>query len=161
MDQSDLLTRSESTDDKEREVILELTRRTKDLRKKKPKEEKKNKIIKDGKKAQCSNLVIVGTKKPILNYVTACITAFNSGEQKIKLRARGKAINNVVEVSNLLKHKFINNLKISDIKIDGEEVIAPDGKNIRLPFIEITLNKDQKLYNRMCNIFNFTYSTII
>jgi len=142
MDQSDLLTRSESTDDKEREVILELTRRTKDLRKKKPKEEKNNKIIKDGKTALCSNLVIVGTKKPILNYVTACITAFNSGEQKIKLRARGKAINNVVEVSNLLKHKFINNLKISDIKIDGEEVIAPDGKNIRLPFIEITLNKD-------------------
>ena len=142
MDKSDLLTRSESTDDKEREVILELTRRTKDLRKKKPKEEKNNKIIKDGKTALCFNLVIVGTKKPILNYVTACITAFNSGEQKIKLRARGKAINNVVEVSNLLKHKFINNLKISDIKINGEEVIAPDGKNIRLPFIEITLNKD-------------------
>ena len=44
MDQSDLLTRSDNTDDKEREVILELTRRTKDLRKRKPKEEKNNKI---------------------------------------------------------------------------------------------------------------------
>ena len=142
MDQSDLLTRSGNTEDKEREVILELTRRTKELRKGKPKEELDNKILKDKKTVSDPNLVIVGTKKPILNYVTACITAFNSGEQKIKLRARGKAINNVVEVSNLLKNKFINNVKIADIKINGEEVIAPDGKNIRLPFMEITLNKD-------------------
>tara|TARA_B100000315_G_C14571081_1_gene585554 strand:- start:1282 stop:1710 length:429 start_codon:yes stop_codon:yes gene_type:complete len=142
MDQSDLLTRSGNTEDEEREVILELTRRTKALRKGKPKEEIDNKILKDKKTVSDSNLVIVGTKKPILNYVTACITAFNNGEQKIKLRARGKAINNVVEVSNLLKNKFINNVKIADIKINGEEVIAPDGKNIRLPFMEITLNKD-------------------
>ena len=142
MDQNDLLTRSGNTEDKEREVILELTRRTKELRKVKPKEELENKILKDKKTVSDPNLVIVGTKKPILNYVTACITAFNSGEQKIKLRARGKAINNVVEVSNLLKNKFINNVKIADIKINGEEVIAPDGKNIRLPFMEITLNKD-------------------
>ena len=141
MDQSDLLTRSGNTEDEEREVILELTRRTKELRKGKPKEELDNKILKDKKTVSDPNLVIVGTKKPILNYVTACITAFNSGEQKIKLRARGKAINNVVEVSNLLKNKFINNVKIADIKINGEEVIAPDGKNIRLPFMEITLNK--------------------
>ena len=141
MDQNDLLTRSGNTEDKEREVILELTRRTKELRKGKPKEELDNKILKDKKTVSDPNLVIVGTKKPILNYVTACITAFNSGEQKIKLRARGKAINNVVEVSNLLKNKFINNVKIADIKINGEEVIAPDGKNIRLPFMEITLNK--------------------
>ena len=141
MDQNDLLTRSGNTEDKEREVILELTRRTKELRKGKPKEELDNKILKYKKTVSDPNLVIVGTKKPILNYVTACITAFNSGEQKIKLRARGKAINNVVEVSNLLKNKFINNVKIADIKINGEEVIAPDGKNIRLPFMEITLNK--------------------
>tara|TARA_B100001750_G_C15473060_1_gene580942 strand:- start:280 stop:708 length:429 start_codon:yes stop_codon:yes gene_type:complete len=142
MDQSDLLTRSGNTEDEEREVILELTRRTKSLRKGKPKEEVDKKSLKDEKTVSDPNLVIVGTKKPILNYVTACITAFNSGEQKIKLRARGKAINNVVEVSNLLKNKFINNVKIADIKINGEEVIAPDGKNIRLPFMEITLNKD-------------------
>ena len=141
MDQSDLLTRSGNTEDEEREVILELTRRTKSLRKGKPKEEVDKKSLKDEKTVSDPNLVIVGTKKPILNYVTACITAFNSGEQKIKLRARGKAINNVVEVSNLLKNKFINNVKIADIKINGEEVIAPDGKNIRLPFMEITLNK--------------------
>ena len=142
MDQSDLLTRSGNTEDEEREVILELTRRTKSLRKGKPKEEVDKKSLKDEKTVSDPNLVIVGTKKPILNYVTACITAFNSGEQKIKLRARGKAINNVVEVSNLLKNKFIHNVKIADIKINGEEVIAPDGKNIRLPFMEITLNKD-------------------
>jgi len=142
MDQSDLLTRSGNTEDEEREVILELTRRTKSLRKGKPKEEVDKKSLKDEKTVSNPNLVIVGTKKPILNYVTACITAFNSGEQKIKLRARGKAINNVVEVSNLLKNKFIHNVKIADIKINGEEVIAPDGKNIRLPFMEITLNKD-------------------
>ena len=142
MDQSDLLTRSGNTEDEEREVILELTRRTKSLRKGKPKEEVDKKSLKDEKTVSDPNLVIVGTKKPILNYVTACITAFNSGEQKIKLRARGKAINNVVEFSNLLKNKFINNVKIADIKINGEEVIAPDGKNIRLPFMEITLNKE-------------------
>ena len=49
MDQSDLLTRSGNTEDEEREVILELTRRTKSLRKGKPKEEVDKKSLKDEK----------------------------------------------------------------------------------------------------------------
>src|SRR2546422_1001723 len=35
--------------------------------------------------------VIVGRSKPLLNYVTACITMFNSGAELVVLRARGEA----------------------------------------------------------------------
>ena len=37
--------------------------------------------------------VIVGQSKPLLNYVTACITMFNGCAKKVVLRSRGEAIN--------------------------------------------------------------------
>ncbi|MGB9023055.1 MAG: RNA-binding protein, partial [Candidatus Bathyarchaeia archaeon] len=38
-----------------------------------------------------ANLVRVG-KKPIMNYVVACVTLFNSGADEVMVRARGQAI---------------------------------------------------------------------
>ena len=87
-----------------------------------------------------SNQIIVGSK-PTLNYVTACITLFNKGTIDVVLRARGKAINMAVEVAQLLKSKFVNDVSFSDILIDGETLIASNGKKISLPIIEITLSR--------------------
>lgn len=84
-------------------------------------------------------MVIVGKSKPLLNYVTACITMFNGGAEKVVLRARGEAINMAVEVAQLLKKRFLSGLQISNILIDGENVVSRDGRQLSLPVLEIEL----------------------
>ncbi|MBI2937097.1 MAG: RNA-binding protein [Thaumarchaeota archaeon] len=88
--------------------------------------------------------VIVGKYKPLLNYVTACITIFNQGEQSLTLRARGEAINNSVEVFHLLKNRFLEDVGISNVLIDGETVTTKHGKLRHLPVLEITLHRGFK-----------------
>lgn len=84
--------------------------------------------------------VIVGKSKPLLNYVTACITMFNGGAQRVVLRARGEAINMAVEVAQVLKKRFVSNVEISNIVIDGENVVSRDGRQLNLPVLEIELS---------------------
>jgi DNA-binding protein len=84
-------------------------------------------------------LVIVGASKPVLNYVTACITLFNRGEQRIRLRARGKAINVAVEVVQLLRSRFMRDVVISAAKIDGDVVVGKDGVPFRVAVLELEL----------------------
>lgn len=86
-------------------------------------------------------IVIVGKNKPLLNYVTACITIFNQGHKKLIIRARGEAINIAVEAATLLKRRFIRTLKVSNIDIDEEVLKASDGRSLRLPVIEIEISK--------------------
>jgi len=86
-------------------------------------------------------MVIVGRSKPLLNYVTACITIFNRGEKEVILRARGEAINIAVEVTRILKNRFISDLGISKVSIDGETVTTKEGKILNLPVLEIILKK--------------------
>lgn len=87
--------------------------------------------------------VIVGQSKPLLNYVTACITMFNGGAHKVVLRARGEAINVSVDVAQMLKKRFMSNVQISNITIDGESVTSKDGRQLNLPVIEIELSVPQ------------------
>jgi|UniRef100_A0A7V3NV15 DNA-binding protein len=83
--------------------------------------------------------VIIGSK-PLINYVTACVTILNSGSDKVILRARGKAINNMVEVFLLLRNSFFKNIQIKGYNIDCEEIIFYDGKKVSLPVLELFLS---------------------
>ena len=83
--------------------------------------------------------VIVGQYKPLLNYVTACITMFNSGAEHVILRSRGEAINMAVEVVQVLKKKFVSTVEISKIQIDEENIVARDGRRMNVPVLEIEL----------------------
>lgn len=42
------------------------------------------------------NTVLIG-KKPVMNYVVACLTFFNSGAKKVAVKARGRAISRAVD----------------------------------------------------------------
>jgi archaea-specific DNA-binding protein len=84
--------------------------------------------------------VIVGQSKPLLNYVTACITMFNSGADHVILRSRGEAINMAVEVVQVLKKRFVSQVEISKIQIDGEDVVSRDGRQLSLSVLEIELS---------------------
>lgn len=89
-------------------------------------------------------IIIVGASKPVLNYVTACITVFNQGNSDVVLKARGNAINIQVEVVQLLRSRFMKDVIISHVAIDGETVTTRDGRALSLPVMDITLSKRPK-----------------
>jgi archaea-specific DNA-binding protein len=84
--------------------------------------------------------VIVGQYKEPLAYITACITMFNSGAEHVILRSRGEAINKAVDVVQLLKKRFMSQVEISKIQIDGDNVVSRDGRQLSLPVLEIELS---------------------
>jgi len=87
-----------------------------------------------------ANLVRIG-KKPIMNYVVACVTLFNSGADEVMVRARGQAITKAVETVLMLRNSFIKDLEIAEIRIGSEEVTRLDGTRGAISTIEIILEK--------------------
>ena len=82
--------------------------------------------------------VIIGLK-PVMNYVVACMTLFNSGTEQVKARARGRNISKAVEVVEMLRRVFLTDLIIADIKIGTEHHIKPDGTEASVSVIELFL----------------------
>ena len=72
-----------------------------------------------------SNTVFVG-RKPVLNYVLACLTLLKSGESEVFIKARGRSISTAVDVVEGTKNRFVNDLKIVDISIGTERLTSPD-----------------------------------
>jgi DNA-binding protein len=84
-------------------------------------------------------LVIVGSKPP-LNYVTACLSLFNSGASAVKVRARGQAICRAVDVVGLLRRGFVKDLVVKDISI-GTQEFQFGGRSSRVSTVDIVLMK--------------------
>lgn len=87
------------------------------------------------------NVVLIG-RKPVMNYVTACITFFNSGEKQVVVKARGRAICRAVDTVELLHRAFVKDLKIERIVINTEELVrAEGGQKSNVSTIEIAVSK--------------------
>ena len=87
------------------------------------------------------NVVLIG-RKPVMNYVTACITFFNSGEKQVIVKARGRAICRAVDTVELLRRAFIKDLEIKSIDISTEELVrAEGGQKSNVSTIEIAVSK--------------------
>ncbi len=86
------------------------------------------------------NVVLIG-KKPVMNYVTACITFFNSGEKQVVVKARGRAISRAVDTVELLRRAFVKDLEINCIDINTEELFKIEGQKSNVSTIEITVAK--------------------
>jgi DNA-binding protein len=72
-----------------------------------------------------SNTVFVG-RKPVLNYVLACLTLLKSGESEVLVKARGRSISTAVDVVEVTKNRYLNDLKVVDISIGTERLTSPD-----------------------------------
>ncbi len=72
-----------------------------------------------------SNTVFIG-RKPVLNYVLACLTLLKSGESEVFVKARGCSISTAVDVVEVTKNRFVNDLKVVDISIGTERLTSPD-----------------------------------
>ncbi|GBC74764.1 hypothetical protein HRbin06_00071 [archaeon HR06] len=90
--------------------------------------------------AQQTNVVLIG-KKPVMNYVLACLTLFQNGNSEIVIKARGKAISKAVDVSQILIKRFLTDLKVKDIKLSTEQLKSETGTVSNVSAIEIKVGK--------------------
>ena len=74
------------------------------------------------------NVVLIG-RKPVMDYVVACITFFNAGEKWVIVKARGRAISRAVDTVELLRRAFVKNLEIKNIAVGTEELVRAEIKN--------------------------------
>ena len=86
------------------------------------------------------NTIYVGTK-PAMSYVLAVITHFNSSDVKeVALKARGRAITTAVDTAEIVRRKFLKELKATKITIGTEELQREEGTR-NVSTIEITLKR--------------------
>lgn len=85
--------------------------------------------------------VLVG-KKPVMNYVLACLTLLQNGNPGVTIKARGRAISKAVDVAQILTKRFATDVSVKKISIDTEQVKSPEtGATNNVSSIEIRLEK--------------------
>jgi DNA-binding protein len=86
--------------------------------------------------------VFIG-QKPVMNYVTACLTVFNTGGKEVTLKARGNSISRAVDTVEVLRRGFIKDLIVKDIKLGTEEMTREGNRKSNVSTIEIIVTKKE------------------
>jgi DNA-binding protein len=96
----------------------------------------------EAEKVAENNSVLIG-KKPVMNYVLACLSLFHGGATEVSVKARGRTITRAVDVVEVTRNRFMPNLQIKDIKIDTEQFATTEegAPQSNVSTIEITLTK--------------------
>ncbi|RLF68828.1 MAG: DNA-binding protein Alba [Thermoplasmata archaeon] len=88
------------------------------------------------------NIVFIG-RKPPMNYVLAVVTQFNTGTNRVTIKARGRAISKAVDVAEIVRNRFISDLTVDSISIGTERVEDEEREDgINVSWIEIGLSKN-------------------
>ena len=85
------------------------------------------------------DVVFVGNK-PVMNYVLAVVTQFNSGAKEVRIMARGRAISRAVDVAEVSWSRFLPDVSVKGIQISTETLNTDRGET-NVSSIEITLAK--------------------
>ncbi len=86
------------------------------------------------------NVIYIG-KKSVMGYVLATVTQFNNGLKDVYIKARGKSISRAVDVAEIVRHRFLPDVKLDGIVIRTEELDSEDGSKTKVSVIEIKLVK--------------------
>jgi DNA-binding protein Alba len=90
------------------------------------------------------NTVYIG-KKPTMNYVLAVVTQFNRDSAEVVIKARGRSISKAVDVAEIVRNRFVQEVKVKDIQISTEELTSKndDGteRTSNVSSIEIFMSK--------------------
>jgi DNA-binding protein len=86
------------------------------------------------------NVIFVGKKEP-MNYVLALVGRFNAGAASVELKARGRTISKAVDITQILKNRFLSDVRIADVKLSTEEVENEDGTKSRVSSMSVTLSR--------------------
>lgn len=102
------------------------------------------------------SIIYIG-RKPVMNYVLAVVTAFNtSNTEDVTLKARGRAITTAVDVAEISTRRFLGDVKVDEISVGTEEIrIKEDNRMKNVSTIDIKLkrfsNKEGKKNKRPKN----------
>jgi len=84
--------------------------------------------------------IFIGSK-PESSYVLALVTQFSQGANSVVVKARGNMISQAVYVVESFRSRFDSKVNLS-IKIGSEQLTRNDGRLSNVPFIEITISKE-------------------
>jgi DNA-binding protein len=89
-----------------------------------------------------SNSVLVG-RKPVMNYVLACITFFHGGAKEVSIKARGRAISRAIDVVEVVRRRFLPDVKVTRIGIGTDQISPREESNelTNVSTIEIVLER--------------------
>ncbi len=89
-----------------------------------------------------SNAVLIG-KKPVMNYVLACITLFHSGAKEVSVKARGRSIGRAVDVVEVVRRRFLPDAKVKKINLGTDQLAAREegGQPTNVSTVEIILER--------------------
>jgi DNA-binding protein len=89
-----------------------------------------------------NNAVLIGNK-PVMNYVLACITLFHSGTKEVNIKARGRSIPLAIDVAEVIRHRFLPDVKIKKINIGTDQLQSREqnGQTMNVSTIEIILQR--------------------
>jgi DNA-binding protein len=91
-----------------------------------------------------ANVVYIGSKPPMA-YVMALITAFNiTGTENVVLKARGRAISRAVDVAEIARNRYLNDITAEKIEIGSEQMPTDDGRTRGVSTISISLKRGGK-----------------
>ena len=86
------------------------------------------------------HIVFIG-KKPFMNYITAVVMQFNAGNKEVTVKARGKFISRAVDVVEVIRNRFLKDVKLKGINISSEEFKTEKGGSARTSIIELIMEK--------------------
>ncbi|MFC1803106.1 DNA-binding protein Alba [Thermoproteota archaeon] len=86
------------------------------------------------------NIVYIGTK-PIMAYCAGVLTSLRNEGNRVTLKARGRSISTAVDVVEVTKNRFMENLIVENIDIGTEALENQDGQMRNVSTIAIVLKK--------------------
>jgi DNA-binding protein len=85
------------------------------------------------------NVVYIGSK-PVMNYCLAVLTSLKDEGSSCMLKARGRAISTAVDVAEVTRTRFMQNLTVENVEI-GTEELESEGRMRNVSTITIVLKK--------------------
>ena len=76
-----------------------------------------------------------------MNYCLGVLTSLNDGGGRVTLKARGRAISTAVDVAEVTKNRFMENLIVENVEIGTEVLESLDGRPRNVSTITIVLKK--------------------
>jgi len=86
------------------------------------------------------NIVYVG-RKPVMSYCLAILTSLQEGGDSVTLKARGRAISTAVDIAEVMRNRFMEDLTIENIEIGTEALESIEGQIRNVSTISIVLKK--------------------
>ncbi len=124
---------------KAKEPSAEEEKDKKVAKKKEAKPEAKTEAKAEAPKSRRDESVVFVGSKPLMSYITACVTQLNRNPEELVIKARGRAISRAVDVAEVLRNRFMPDLIVRQIDISTEQVKTAEGNVANVSAMEITL----------------------